>query len=371
MKLPYFPSGLFESERDALLESLYSVATHPSQKFILGEETARFERMLREATGAGDVIACGSGTGALTLALHAIGVGPDDEVIVPAFCAPPVASTVVNLGARPVFADVDPQTMVMDPAATEKLITDRTRVLMPTHVFSVMADMPAFNAAAAGHGLAVLEDAATAQGASLNGIPAGRWGDIGVYSFFQIKPFGSAGEGGAILTDEPELGRGVRMLRNHGQDGVHRFRHHRIGYNSRFDDVLAAFQTRRLDSLAERLERRARIAEYYTERFAPLREHGVITPPAGGEGRCYYVYALLLDQRDELRDHLTERGIGTHVYYSVPLPLQPAFAGYARPGQVWPNALEAGRRNLALPLWHGLTDAQAEHVADTVCEFFK
>jgi dTDP-4-amino-4,6-dideoxygalactose transaminase len=371
VKLPYFPSGLFAPERDALLESLRSVATHPSQKFILGERTAHFERLLREATGAGDVIACGSGTGALTLALHALGIGPDDEVIVPAFCAPSVASTVANLGATPVFADADPETMVMDPAAAEKLVTDRTRVLMPTHVFSVMADMPAFNAIAARHGLAVLEDAATAQGASLDGVPAGRWGDAGVYSFFQIKPFGTAGEGGAVLTDEPELGRRVRMLRNHGQDGVRRFQHHRIGYNSRFDEVMAAFQARRLDSLPERMERRTRIAEYYTDRFAPLREHGVITPPPGREGRCYYVYALLLDRRDGLRDHLTERGIGTHVHYPVPLPLQPAFAGFTRPGQAWPNAREAGRRNLALPLWHGLTDAEAEYVADTVCEFFE
>jgi dTDP-4-amino-4,6-dideoxygalactose transaminase len=282
--LPFFPPDLFEADREALLEIVHEVALSPDQKFILGARTAELERALREDTGAGDVIACSSGTGGLNLAVAALGVGPGDEVIVPAFCCQPVASSVANAGGTPVFADVDPWTMVMDPADTERRITARTRAIMPAHVFSIMADMPAFLDIGRRHGLPVIEDAAVAQGAVLGGTPAGRWGDLGVFSFFQVKAFGTAGEGGVVLTDDPGLGRRVRMLRNHGQDGVHRFRHHVIGQNSRFDEVLAAFQLHRLAGFADRLERRARIADYYTERFAPLAGRGVLAPPAGRVG---------------------------------------------------------------------------------------
>lgn len=370
MTIPFFPPDLFEQDRRAFKDLLYEVGTDPEQKFILGRRTAQLEEELRRSTGAGDVIACSSGTGGLNLSVQALGVGPGDEVIVPAFCCQPVASSVANLGATPVFADVDPHTMVMDPDDTERLITERTRALMPAHVFSIMADMPRFNKIAQRHGIAVLEDAAVAEGAVLDGVPAGRWGDLGVFSFFQVKAFGTAGEGGTVLTDDPELARTVRMLRNHGQDGVNRFLHHQIGQNSRFDEILAAFQLHRHAGFEERLERRARIADYYTERFAPLADRGVLAPPAGRNGRCYYVYSLLVQRRGELRSWLTEREIGSHVYYPVPLPKQPAFAAHAPDGADWPNAQYVSDHNLAIPIWPHLSDAQVEYIADTVCEFF-
>jgi dTDP-4-amino-4,6-dideoxygalactose transaminase len=369
--LPFFPPDLFEADRNVLLQTVRDVGTTQDQRFILGERTARLEAALREMTGAGDVIACGSGTGALTLAVHACGVGPGDQVVVPAFCCQPVASTVANVGATPVFADVDPGTMVLDPDDVERCITERTTALMPAHVFSIMADMPRINEIARRRRLRVIEDAAVAQGAVLDGVPAGRWGDVGVFSFFQVKAFGTAGEGGVILTDDPVLARDCRMLRNHGQDGVHRFLHHRIGYNSRFDEVIAAFQLHRLPTFPERLERRARIADYYSERFAPLRDRGVVAPPSGRNGRCYYVYSLLVQRREDLRAYLTERGIGTHIYYPVPLPRQPAFERWAPPGRTWPNAEQVSRRNLAIPIYPHLSDAQVQRVADAVCEFFE
>lgn len=371
MTLPFFPPDLFEADREALLKIVHEVAVSPDQKFILGSRTAELERALREDTGAADVIACSSGTGGLNLSVAALGIGPGDEVIVPAFCCQPVASSVANVGGTPVFADVDPWTMVMDPADTERRITPRTRAIMPAHVFSIMADMPAFMDLGRRHGLPVIEDAAVAQGAVLGRTPAGRWGDLGVFSFFQVKAFGTAGEGGVVLTDDPELGRRVRMLRNHGQDGIHRFQHHLVGQNSRFDEVLAAFQLHRLPSFAERLERRARIADYYTERFAPLADRGVLAPPAGRDGRCYYVYSLLVQRREDLRAYLTERGIGTHIYYPVPLPRQPAFAAWAPAGEDWPNAQQVSNRNLAVPIWPHLSDAQVEYIADAVCDFFE
>jgi dTDP-4-amino-4,6-dideoxygalactose transaminase len=367
--LPFFPPDLFEDDREVLLDIVHTIGTGPGQRFILGEYTARFEEALRSSLGAVDVITCGSGTTALTLILHAMGVGPGDEVVVPAFGCAPLANTVVNLGAIPVFADINAGTMVADPAEMERLITRRTRALMPAHMFSIMADMPKMREIAARHRVRLVEDSAVAQGAVLDGHPAGRWGEAGVFSFVQVKTFGTAGEGGVVVTDDPELGRIVRMLRNHGQDGKQRFYHHRIGYNSRFDEILAAFQLHRLPTFPDRLERRAQIATYYTERFAPLRGRGVLAPPAGRDGRCYYVYCLLTDCREDLKEHLAAHGVSSHVYYPLPLPRQPAFAGFAPEGQSWPHAEWASRRTLAIPIYPHLTDAHVEHIADAVCDF--
>jgi dTDP-4-amino-4,6-dideoxygalactose transaminase len=369
MMIPFFPPDLFDEERDVLRSIVHDLGTGPQQRFILGACTARFEEALRAGLGAAEVIACGSGTSALTMVLHALGIGPGDEVVVPAFGCAPLASTVCNLGARPVFADIDPWTMVADPDEMERLITRRTRALMPAHMFSVMADMPRMRKIAERYQVRLVEDSAVAQGAVLDGRPAGLWGEAGVFSFVQVKTFGTAGEGGAVVTEDPELGRVIRMLRNHGQDGKQRFLHHRVGYNSRFDEILAAFQLHRLPGLAARLERRAQIAEYYTERFAPLQEHGVLAPPPGRNGRCYYVYSLLAVRRDQLKLHLAARGVASHVYYPSPLPRQPAFARFVTAGQRWPHAEQASARTLAIPLYPHLTDAQVEHIAQAVCDF--
>ncbi len=367
--LPFFPPTLFEDDRDTLLGLVREIGLARQQRFILGEHTARFEELMRRSLDAADAVACSSGTSALTLVLHAMGVGSGDEVVVPAFGCAPLVSTVVNLGARPVFADIDPWTMVVAPEEIESAITARTAALMPAHMFSVMADMPVIQEIATRHGVRLVEDSAVAQGAVLDDRPAGTWGEAGVFSFVQVKSFGTAGEGGLVVTREPQLGREIRMLRNHGQDGTHRFLHHRIGYNSRFDELLAAFQTHRFPGLPGRLERRAQIAEYYTERFAPLRDRGVLAPPAGRNGRCYYVYNLLAERRDDLRAHLAERGVESHVYYPRTLPAQPAFAAFAPEDRIWPNAERASRRCLAIPVYPHLTDAQVEHIADAVCDF--
>ncbi|POX38914.1 DegT/DnrJ/EryC1/StrS family aminotransferase [Streptomyces sp. Ru73] len=368
-RIPFFPPDLFEADRTVLLDLLLELGLSPEQRFILGEHTRRFEGLLREALGAADVVACASGTSALDLALTAVDVGPGDEVVVPAFGCAPLASSVVQLGATPVFADIDPHTMVADPGDAERRITGRTKALMPAHMFSVMADMPRFAGLARRHGVRLVEDSAVAQGAVLDGTPAGLWGEAGVFSFVQVKSFGMPGEGGVVVTRDAALGERVRMLRNHGQDGSNRFLHHVIGRNSRFDEIQAAFQVHRFGGLPQRLERRAAIAAYYTERFAPLAERGIVPPPAGTDGRCYYVYTVLADRRRELAAHLQEQGVDCHAYYPLPLPQHPAFAVFAAPGDRWPHAERAARRALSLPVHHRLTDADVEYVADAVCAF--
>ncbi|MDT0328328.1 DegT/DnrJ/EryC1/StrS family aminotransferase [Nocardiopsis lambiniae] len=370
--IPFFPPDLFETDREALLATLYEVGTDPEQKFILGRRTARFEDALRASLGSTDVVACSSGTSALTLILAAVDIGPGDEVVVPAFGCAPLASTVLSRGAVPVFADIDPLTLTMDPGHAGTLVTDRTRALMPAHMFSVMADMPRLRDLASRAGVRLIEDSALAQGGSLAGRPAGRWGDAGVYSFVQVKVFGMPGEGGVVLTDDAELAGRVRMLRNHGQDGRNRFLHHHVGHNSRFDEVMAAFQSHRLAGLPSRVARRTEICSYYSERFADLAEAGVVAPPVGGDGRFPYVYTLLCEDRDGLRDHLAAEGVDTHVYYPRILPEQPAFAPHARldgSRRPWPRAREAARRNISLPLYPHLTDAHVEHVAAAVRAF--
>ncbi|WP_285734270.1 DegT/DnrJ/EryC1/StrS family aminotransferase [Nocardiopsis sp. ATB16-24] len=367
--IPFFPPDLFDADLDTLLEVVHATGTGAAQKFILGEHTARLERVLRDRLDAADVVACSSGTSALTLVLAAMDVGPGDEVVVPAFGCAPLAATVIARGATPVFADVDPVTMTMDPDAAEKAVTGRTRALMPAHVFSVMADMPRFGELASLYGLRLVEDSALAQGGTLAGRPAGMWGDAGVYSFVQVKTFGMPGEGGVVVTGDAELAVRARMLRNHGQDGQHRFLHHQVGYNSRFDEVMAAFQLHRWEGFEARLARRAEISAYYSRRFAPLVENGITAPPVGGDGRCHYVYTLLTERREELRSYLAARGVATHVYYPRTLPAQPGFAAHAPAHGRWPGAESAARRNVSLPLYPHLSDAQVEHVADTVCAF--
>lgn len=382
--IPFFPPDLFEGDRAVMLDLIHTIGTGADQRFILGEHTRRFEELLRDSIGAQDaagtadvadaadvvdVVACGSGTSALGLILTAMGVGTGDEVVVPAFGCAPLAASVVHAGAVPVFADIDPWTMVADPDEVEVRVTERTAAIMPAHMFSVMADMPRFVDIARRRGVRLVEDSAVAQGARLRGTPAGLWGEAGLFSFVQVKSFGMPGEGAAVVTRDAEIGRRVRMLRNHGQDGSRRFVHQVVGQNSRFDEIQAAFQTHRLAGLPGRLHRRAEIARYYTERFTPLREGGIVPPPPGSDGRCYYVYSLLADRRDELRGHLREREIDSHVYYPLPLPEHAAFAPFAPAGRRWPNAERACARALSLPVYPHLTDTQVERIADAVCEF--
>ncbi|MBE9373699.1 DegT/DnrJ/EryC1/StrS family aminotransferase [Saccharopolyspora sp. HNM0983] len=366
MELPFFPPDLFEQDRKVFLDIVREIGTGPEQKFILGEQTRRFEDALREELGAADVIACGSGTAALGLVLRGMGVGRGDEVVVPAFGCAPLASAVLGVGAAPVFADIDPHRMTADPDEVERSITGRTKALLPAHMFSVMADMPRFAEIARRRGVRLVEDSAVAQGAERHGVPAGLWGEAGVYSFVQVKSFGMPGEGGAVVTRDAELGRRVRMLRNHGQS--RRFVHEVIGTNSRFDEIQAAFQLHRLPGFADRLRRRAEIAEHYTRRFAPLADRGIVPPPDDGDGRCYYVYCLQVQDRDGLQEHLADRGIGSHVYYPQPLPHQAAFAPHAA-ASCWPNAERACERILALPIYPHLADHDVDRITEAVLEF--
>ncbi|MBB4264584.1 DegT/DnrJ/EryC1/StrS family aminotransferase [Roseospira visakhapatnamensis] len=366
MTIPFFPPDLFEADRPLIHDLVFEAGT--TNRFMLKDHVAALEDGFRRATGAADAIAVSSGTFAVLVALKAAGVGPGDEVIVQAYCCQPVASQVIALGATPVFVDVTADTMVMDPARVEERITPRTRAILPAHLFSCLVDMAPLRDIARRHGLVIVEDACVQQGATQDGVAAGRLGDVGTFSFFQVKAMGGCGEGGMIVTDDPEIGRRCRMLRNHGQDGATRFLHHIIGFNSRMDEIMAGFLNHRLARFDDILRSRARIAASYTERLSVLGNR-ITLPPPGVEGRCYYIYAVQSPDRDALRAFLLDRGIATHIYYPRILPHQRAFAAYADPRDRLDTAIRAARQNLALPIYPHMTDAQADAVVDGVLAF--
>ncbi|GIQ68041.1 DegT/DnrJ/EryC1/StrS family aminotransferase [Xylanibacillus composti] len=367
MKVPFFNyAARYKEDREKIKEIVYQVGT--SDQFILKEHAAELEDNIRAYTGAKHAIATANGTAALTLILRAMGVGPGVDVLTPAFSFISTASTIALLGARPVFVDVDPLTGMMDPADLEARVTPKSKVVIPTHLFSVMADMAAINEVAKRNGLLVLEDSAVMLGARMQGKPAGMHGDAGLYSFFPAKPLGGIGDGAVIVTDDDELGRLCRMLRNHGQDGITRFLHHYTGYNHRMDETVAAYLVHKLKRFDSLLERRRQIGMRYDEAFAPLAPHVQVVKDAAYE-RVYYTYVLQAEYRDQLREYLAAREIETQVYYPRALPLQSAFAYLGHKPGDFPHAEAIPGKALALPLYAEMPDAHVEHVIETVLKF--
>lgn len=367
-RVPYYDlPRRVEADRAALKAIVRDVAR--SGEFILKRRVASLEDELAAFTGARHAIGTASGTAAIHLGLAALRAGPGDEVITPAFSFHSSATPIAHLGATPVLVDVEQDTALVDPERVGAAVTDRTAGLVAVHLFSAMADMPSLSELARDRGLWVLEDSAIALGMSWDGRAAGRWGDLGLFSFHPYKPLGGISDGAALVTDDDELARRCRMLRNHGQDGVHRFLHHAIGFNARMDEVNAAFLARRLERYRAGLARRAEIAGRYDAALAHLAP-ALRTPPAVAHERIHYTYVVRAQERDELERHLAARGVETVVYYPLPLHLQPVFAHLGhRPGD-FPNAERASRECLALPLYPEMPDDHVEEAIAAVLAFF-
>lgn len=349
-------------------------------KFSHGKQVALLEKALAEYTGARHVVAVNSGTDALVLLLRACGIGPGDEVVVPAFSFVASASSVALARARPVFADIDPETYALDPASAEAAVTPRTRAIMPVHLFWQLADMDALGALAGRHGLKVVEDSAEAIGMRWNGVHAGRLGHGGVLSFFPTKTLGALGDAGAVLTDDPEIAERVAILRHHGRMG--RTVDHIAGIsnlsgasgtNSKMDDIQASVLLGKLPRLDAAIARRAELAAAYTERLRDVS--GVLRLPTvarrgPGTEPVFYVYVIEVERRDQLVDHLTRAGVGTEVYYPTPLHLQPCFAGLGHRRGDFPHAEAACERTVALPFHPDLALTEVERVCDTIRRFY-
>jgi len=370
----------YGSIKDDVLAAVERVLT--TQYFIGGPELDGFERESAAYLGARACVGCASGTDALWLAMAAAGVKPGDRVITSPFTFFASASSITRCGATPVFADIDPATFNVDPSAVEKLTQgpDRISAIMPVHLYGQCADMDAFAAIARSHGILIIEDAAQAFGASWRGRKAGTLGTAATFSFYPTKNLSAAGDAGAVSTDNEDLAAHVRRLRNHGSR--ERYYHEEIGWNSRLDAIQAAILRVKLKHIDQWNERRRAIAAKYEALFAAtgLVENGAITvgakaPIALLQTRpeafhIYHQYVVRAHRRDELRKFLSERGIGSEIYYPVPLHLQQSFAylGY-KPGD-FPESERAAAEALALPIFPELRADEQERVVGAVSEFY-
>jgi dTDP-4-amino-4,6-dideoxygalactose transaminase len=333
--------------------------------FVGGEAVGAFEREYASFVGVRHCVGVGNGTDALELALRALDVGWGDEVILPATTFVATAEAVVRTGARPVLVDVDDDALLIDPSRVAKARTPRTRALIPVHLYGQAAPVERLQSALGDRGVPIVEDAAQAHGARRHGRAAGGLGVIAATSFYPGKNLGAYGDAGAVLTDDDELARRVRLLGAHGSAA--KYEHEQLGFNSRLDTLQAVVLRAKLRRLADWNEQRREAAARYDELLADLPAVGVPVTLAGNE-HVWHLYVVRLPHRDEALRRLQQRGIAAAIHYPVPVHLQPAFRFLGhRPG-AFPVAERAAREILSLPLYPGITGEQQARVVDAIAD---
>ena len=339
-----------------------------SQYMIGGPEVTGFEAEAAAYCGTKHAIAVSSGTDALVAALMALDIGPGDEVITTPFTFFATAGAIHRVGATPVFVDIDPQTFLIRPDAVEAAITDKTKAIMPVHLFGQMADMDALADISEKHNnLPIIEDAAQAIGAAQRGHKAGSQGTIGCFSFFPSKNLGGAGDGGLITTQDDALAQKILMTRNHGAHD--RYYHDFVGGNFRLDALQCAYLSVKLPHLDSWHEARRKNAAFYNERFATCKH--IQTPViALNNTSIYNQYTLRVADRDGLQAFLQERGIGCAVYYPLCLHQQACFKHLSQATGSLPESEKAAADVLSLPIYPELTEAQLNEVATAVLDFY-
>jgi len=333
----------------AELEAAFA-RTLDTGRFIFGPEVEAFERESAERLGVADCVSCANGTDAIVLALDALGIGAGDEVICPSFTFFATAESIARVGATPVFADIDPLTLNLDPADVARRVTERTKAIVPVHLFGRPCPLDEIQAL----GLPVIEDAAQAFGAAGIGTSV-----LSTFSFFPTKNLFALGDGGMIAVNDPELATRLRLLRFHGSAAKREFVY--VGYNSRLDAMQASFLRIFLREIDEWNRLRREAAARYRELLA-----GIVEVPPDEPGHVYHQFCVRSPDRDRLASALTAAEIGFAVYYSPPLHLQPAL-GYLghREGEL-PETEKAARENLCLPLWAGISEEQQKEVASVL-----
>jgi dTDP-4-amino-4,6-dideoxygalactose transaminase len=340
-----------------------------SGQFILGREVEQFEEAAAALTGTRHAIGVSSGTDAILLALMALGIGPGDEVLCPAFTFFATAGCVARVGAKPVFVDSCATSFNIDVADAARRITSSTKAIIPVHLYGQTADMEAIRQLAEAHGLLVIEDAAQALGATFRGQPAGSMGDFGTFSFFPTKNLGALGDAGLLVTSDDELAARARLLRNHGAE--QQYFHKLIGGNFRMDGLQAAFLTVKLKHLANYTARRRENAAFSNRALARLNGKALALPTELQDNQHIwnqYTVRVHDNQRDSLRRFLGEQGLGSAVYYPVPLHRQECFL--MEDTQSLPVAEQLSRECLSLPVYPELTRDQLSGVANAVLQFF-
>jgi len=360
-------SAQYAPLRDKILAAVTRVCD--SQRYIMGPEVSAFESEIAAIIGVSHAVTVSSGTDALLLALMALDVKAGDEVITSTYSFFATAGAIARVGARPVLLDIDPATFNLDPAAVNTAITERTRVILPVHLFGLCADMDPILKIAARHGIAVVEDAAQAIGAAYKGRPAGAMGTVGCFSFFPSKNLGALGDAGLLTTNDAALARKAALLRTHGMEP--KYYHHLVGANFRMDAIQAAVLRIKAPHLAAWTQARRLNAQRYASLF---RDAGVldrVTLPVEREGyrHIYNQFVIRHADRDGLKAHLDQKQIGNEIYYPVPFHLQPCFAylGYRRGD--FPLAERAANQSLAIPIYSELTLEQQETIVEAIAEF--
>jgi dTDP-4-amino-4,6-dideoxygalactose transaminase len=328
-------------------------------QFILGPAVAAFERDFAAFCGTSEAIGVNSGTSALHLSLLAAGVGPGDEVITVPFTFVATVAAIEYVGAKPVLVDVEPEFLTMDPAKLEAAITPRTKAIIPVHLFGQPADMDPIMAIAKKHGLVVIEDACQAHGSEYRGKRCGSIGQLGCFSFYPAKNLGAYGEAGAVVTNDPELAKKIRLLRAWGEEV--RYEHKYRGFNYRMDGVQGAILGVKLRHLEAWTEARRRNAAEYGRRLA--HTSAKLPRERRDVRHVYHLYVVRLQQRDAWRERLTEAGVQTGVHYPMPVHLQPAYRDLGYAAGDFPVCEAASREVLSLPMFPELKDAQIAEVA--------
>jgi dTDP-4-amino-4,6-dideoxygalactose transaminase len=339
-----------------------------SQQFVLGREGAALEQEIAGLCGVAHGVGLASGTDALILALRACGVRPGDEVLLPPFTFVATGSAVSALGAKPVFADIRPETYNIDPAEVQKRVTPRTRAIVVVHLYGLPADMDPILSYAKARSLPIIEDNAQAIGASYKGRKTGSLSDAACFSFYPTKNLGAYGDAGLITTNSAELGARIRTLRNHGQTG--KYVSSEPGLNSRLDELQAAILRVKLRHLADwQRARQANAAEY----TRLLNQVPGVMPPIVPEGyeHVFHQYTIRVERRDALQQFLNERKIGSTVYYPHPLHLQPLYASLGHKPGDFPHSERAAQEVLSLPMYPELRKEQIARVVEAIAEFLK
>ncbi len=339
-----------------------------SQQFVLGREGTALEEEIAKLCGVAHGVGLASGTDALILALRACGVQSGDEVLLPPFTFVATGSAVSALGAKPVFADIRPDTYNMDPAELESRVTPRTRAIVVVHLYGLAADMEPIIAFAKARNLPVIEDNAQAIGASYKGRRTGSLGDVACLSFYPTKNLGAYGDAGMVVTNSAEFAARIRTLRNHGQSA--KYLSSEPGWNSRLDEIQAAILRVKLRHLSNWQRARQSHAAEYNRLFSQIP--GVMPPftPEGFE-HVYHQYTIRIEQRDALHKFLSERKIGSTVYYPYPLHLQPLYSELGHKAGDFPHSERAAQEVLSIPMYPELREEQISRVVETIAEFLK
>lgn len=351
-----------------------------SRQFILGDAVAAFEQCAAQSLGVNHAIGCSSGTDALWLALAAAGIGRGDAVITTPFSFFASVSAILRAGARAVLADIDPETFNLSPTAVETVLkgprAEAVSAILPVHLYGQCADWKAFTALASQHNLRLIEDAAQAWGAEWHGIKAGALGDAAAFSFYPTKNLSAAGDAGMVTTRSEDLAERARMLRQHGMR--RRYHHDEIGWNTRMDGFQGAILTVKLRYIERWNHERRTAAKRYDVLFraaglgesGPYPIHGVVLPrEVPGSRHVWHQYVIRTARRDELREFLASRNIGSEIYYPVPLHLQEALRNMDYPEGEFPEAERAAREVLALPIFAEIRQDEQERVVQSIADF--